>query len=197
MADPRAEADRAIAIKQLSHIKKAKKSGAERITEAEEVLAIAKRAVQVAATAAPTYSLDEVEATVAAVAAAAVTAERDAAKADDKQRKEAKNTARAERGAAKADDKQRKEAKNAEAKNAARAERGAAKKERRKAEKITLAIASEYREIRAVLEEEEKKRSLAASTIRVHKRLKKERDRIRDIKPSWIEEDVVVHELHQ
>ena len=67
MADPRAEADRAIAIKQLSHIKKAKKSGAERITEAEEVLAIAKRAVQVAATAAPTYSLEEVEATITAV----------------------------------------------------------------------------------------------------------------------------------
>ena len=150
-AGPRAEA-----IKQLSHanllegrqvwclakaeVGKAKRSGnAERIAEAEKAFAKAQRAMK-AATAAPTYSLEEVEA-----AAAAATEAREAAKAAA----------------------------------------------------VTTAIANEYREIQAVLEEEEKKRSLAASTIRVHKRLNKERDRIRDIKPSWIEEDVVVHELHQ
>ena len=170
---------------------KSKNSCAERLAEAEEALAIAKRAVQVAAaavaaaTAAPTYSLEEVEATITAVAtatatAAAATAEREAAKV-----------------AVVAQDNQRK----TEAKNAPRAVREAAKKERKegeKAEKIISAIASEYREIQAVLERvEEKKRPLAASTMREHKRLKKESDRIRDITPNWIEKDPVMHELHQ
>ena len=41
------------------------------------------------------------------------------------------------------------------------------------------------------------KRPLAASTIKKYKRQKKERDRIRDITPSWMEEDLVAHDLNQ
>ena len=72
------------------------------------------------------------------------------------------------------------------------------RKEKEKAEKIISAIDSEYREIRAVLERVEKqKRLLAASTITKNKRQKKESDRIRDITPNWMEEDLVAHELNQ
>ena len=64
-------------------------------------------------------------------------------------------------------------------------------------EKITAAVAKEYKKLETVLEKVKvKKRPLSAWTIINNKRVKAQRDKIQNIMASWIKNDPEILELH-